>query len=262
VDFAAEYDGGDVDRLAEVVERRIRHEILYELQTGGGLAFAGEADRAAIRSAVERLKSPFRTAPARVARSLFKPGARVLDVGAGSAPWTLALASVSPTVRVTAIDLPEQTPALRDAVAAAGKTRQYDIVTLDFLADDLTGLGSYDVIVIANVCHLFPETKNRDLLGRAGRLLRREGVLTIVDQVLELDPDWQRWSVLYALGVLHDAPGGYLFPSSTYAGWLREIGLSDVGGQAVCPVPPLTLITGRSRRPSLRDSATPSARPE
>jgi SAM-dependent methyltransferase len=240
-------DCDDLDQLAGLVKDRIRLEVLYELQTGGGLAFAGEADPRSIRSAVERLTSPFRTAPARVARRLFKPGARVLDVGAGSARWSLAFASESPTVRVTAIDLPEQAPAVREAVAAAGKTRQYDVVALDFLAGDLGQLGSYDVIVVANVSHLFPESNNRELLRRVGRVLRRDGVLAIVDQVLELDPDWERWSVLYALGLLHHAPGGYLFPVSTYARWLGEIGLPDVDRRPVCPVPPLTLITGRMR---------------
>ena len=75
------------------------------------------------------------------------------------------------------------------------------------------------------------------------------GVITIIDQVLEEDPDWRRWAALYALGVLHSAPGGYLFSVREYANWFAEHGSWRVIAYPVCPLPPLTLIV--AERPLL-----------
>src|SRR5262249_25282997 len=49
----------------------------------------------------------------RVADQLAVPGLRVLDVGAGAAPWSLALAARQPDCQVTAVDLPAVLPSTR-----------------------------------------------------------------------------------------------------------------------------------------------------
>jgi CTP:molybdopterin cytidylyltransferase MocA len=66
------------------------------------------------------------------AASLLPAAARVLDAGAGAAPWSLAVAARDPACLVTAIDLPEVLPATRRAVTGAGRERQFR-----FLAGDL-----------------------------------------------------------------------------------------------------------------------------
>jgi hypothetical protein len=65
------------------------------------------------------------------AASLLPAAARVLDAGAGAAPWSLAVAARDPACLVTAVDLPAVVPATRRAVRDAGRERQFR-----FLAGD------------------------------------------------------------------------------------------------------------------------------
>lgn len=244
------------EALVRLIEGWITREILYELQTGGGIALGPVApgqDRAVlsqlatIRELVTMLRAASATAPDRLAARLGGVGRRVLDIGAGEAPWSLAFAAHSADVRVTAVDLPEQIPALHEAIAHAGRIDQYQLVATDVFVDDLRLLGRFDIIIVANVFHLFDEHRCAALLNRIVPLLDRHGVLAIIDQVFEEAPNWNRWAALYAIGVLHGAPGGHLHPARTYDQWLDRNGLSERAMVQLCPLPPLTVIMGRHR---------------
>lgn len=172
------------------------------------------------------------------------PGARVLDVGAGGAPWSLALARRDPTTQVTAVDLPAVLPATRRAVAAAGYQAQYG-----YLGGDMFTVGweeqAFDVAIAGNVCHLFGETANRSLLQRLYHALRPGGRLVIVDVVPNERLDSPRSAVLYALSLMLRTREGAAYPFSTYAAWLRDAGYEAIERYELAKRPALTLITAR-----------------
>ncbi len=99
-----------------------------------GLALRGEwraADAATSAGAeslypnlVGQLALLFEASAAHAAELLMQPSARVLDVGAGAAPWSLALAARDPGCTVTAVELPAVMPSTRSAVRAAGLEAQ------------------------------------------------------------------------------------------------------------------------------------------
>jgi SAM-dependent methyltransferase len=250
------------DRIVRAVHERLLQEMLYELQTGGGIAFYGRpldaAQRdlvAGARATVKALRALSRQAPAMLARYLGASGLKILDVGAGQAPWSMKLAATFPDVTITAVDLPEELDALRDAVRVAGMQDRFRLVGVDFFTSawpaDIRP-GSFNLVLIANVCHLFDAARNTQLFQRVIPLLRVGGKLAIIDQVLEEDPDWRRWAPLYALGALHCAPGGQLFPVRVYTSLLAGIADWTVEVHPLCPLPPLTLITAHlnEKRPT------------
>jgi len=158
------------------------------------------------------------------AASLLPPAARVLDAGAGAAPWSLGAAARDSACLVTAVDLPAILPATRRAVADAGRERQFRFLAGDLFEVDL-GRGVYDLAIVGNLCHLFDEPTNRRLLGRLYGALRPGGTLAIVDVI----PDRQeqprpRWVALYELGLLLRTAGGRVHPLAAYLGWLRDAG--------------------------------------
>ena len=55
----------------------------------------------------------------------------MLDLGAGAAPWSLALAAADPEVVVTAVDLPAVLPVPGEIVAAAGRDAQFRLLGED-----------------------------------------------------------------------------------------------------------------------------------
>ncbi|MDX6677324.1 MAG: hypothetical protein QOE31_1376 [Solirubrobacteraceae bacterium] len=246
---------GSHDALIARARQSLWRDVLYELQTGGGIALPppalgtpkAELDRrvGAIRAGIDELRSYFARAPQRLAQMLGDERQLVLDVGAGARPWSLSFAALHPTLSVTAFDLPREQAAVRDAVAAAGLANRCDIVSGNLFAEEFEDLGTFDIVILANVCHVFDASRMQELLDRVVRRVSAGGALAIVDQVLETEPDWARWSAFYAVGALHIGPGGQLHTVSDYARWTTAAGLGAIAVHALCPLPPLTALIAR-----------------
>jgi hypothetical protein len=58
--------------------------------------------------------------------------------------------------------------------------------------------AAYDVVLLANICHLFDEDRNRALLHRLRPTVRPGGLLAIIDVLTQADLAAQRWISLYA----------------------------------------------------------------
>lgn len=171
-------------------------------------------------------------------------GLRVLDVGAGSAPWSRALARRDPACRVTAVDLPEVLEVTRRAVETDCVASQFRYLGGDAFTLELE-LGAYDLAIVANFCHLFGESQNRRLLSRLRDTLHTGGVLAILDQVPNERHDGPRPVVLYGLGLLVRTSQGRVYPFSTYAAWLHQAGYEAVELSDLPSSPPTSLIIAR-----------------
>jgi SAM-dependent methyltransferase len=238
----------EYEAIAQQVKERLVNEVLYELQTGGGIALGGdpgphlERRLESIRRSLELLTREFPVAPKRVARWLGRPGVRVLDVGAGSARWSAPFAAF-PGSRLTALDIPAEFPRLESSVTDAGLRDRYRLIEGDVFQIGAEALGRHDVVIAANLFHLFADARCRELFARLAQLVEPGGTVAMIDQLLDVEPDWGRWAALYAVGILHRAPGGRLYPLTSYERWMRETGFTDVEARTICAIPPLTLVS-------------------
>ena len=172
---------------------------------------------------------------------LASTGLCILDLGAGAAPWSLAIARRDPTCRVRAVDLPAVLPATRRAVSACGLESQFDFLAGDPFAVDW-GSPVYDLAILGNICQLFDETTNRRLLARASEALRPGGRLAILDVLPDEGMDGPLPVVLYAMGLLMRTPSGRVYPFSTYVSWLREAGYESIERFDLSTASPIALI--------------------
>ena len=199
---------------------------------------------------VAHLGALFAPAAERAADHLITRSQRVLDLGAGAAPWSLALAARNPDMRATAVDMPAVLAVTRQVVATSGYATQFDYLSGDLFTIDL-GRSAYDLAIAGNLCHLFDEATNRRLLGRLFDALRPGGTLAILDALPNERLDGPRSVVLYALGLLLRTNRGQVYPFSTYVGWLREVGYEAIERIDLFATPPISLIT--TRRPAAEE---------
>ena len=190
---------------------------------------------------VVHLGAWFAPAAERAADYLIARGQRVLDLGAGAAPWSLALTVRNPNTHVTAVDMPAVLAVTRQVVTNCGLAARYDFLSGDLLTIDL-GRSAYDMAIAGCLCHLFDEATNRRLLGRLFDVLRPGGTLAILDALPNERLDGPRPVVLYALGLLLRTSRGQVYPFSTYVGWLREIGFEAIELIDLSQNPPISLI--------------------
>lgn len=172
-------------------------------------------------------------------------GPRVLDLGAGAAPWSRALAAADGSLRVTAVDLPGVAELTERAVAADGLADRVTIVAGDVFAVDPG--DRFDLVLVAGLCRLFDEATNRALARRVAELVRPGGTVAVLDTLPDADRTDGASIALYALGLALRTSRGGVHPFSSYAAWLHAAGFAGID-LVDLPTPYLSLI--RAERPA------------
>lgn len=162
------------------------------------------------------------------AELLAAPRLQILDAGAGTAPWSRAIVRREPTCTVDALDLPQVLPATRKAVADAGFEQRFRYLEADVLDDELAA-DRYDLVLAANLCHLFDPPTAERVIGKLASATRRGGSVAIVDAVPDHDdPDRRRYVALYAAGLLTRTASGRVHTFDDYRRWLRDAGACNI----------------------------------
>ncbi len=142
-----------------------------------------------------------------LARTLGPVRGDILDLGAGSAVWSLAMALQDDHARVVAVDRPSVLPAAQALADELGLAER-----LDRLPGELgeVGLpaGGFQRIVLANVLHLFDDATCTQLLRWAAPALRPGGQLVIVDVTQAASETGRRVLAAYALHLRLRHEGG------------------------------------------------------
>ena len=151
---------------------------------------------------------------------------RMLDVGGGSAAYSIAFASAQQNLEVDLLDLAEVIPIAQSHIDSAGlagriRTRPGD------LRKDKFGEG-YDLVLVSAICHMLGINDNKDLLRRCFEALAPKGRVVIQDFILEPDRTAPKSAALFALNMLVGTQAGNTYTEGDYANWLREAGFQDV----------------------------------
>jgi ubiquinone/menaquinone biosynthesis C-methylase UbiE len=178
------------------------------------------------------------------AAALLGPVERILDVGAGAAPWSLAIAQRNPRCRVTALDLDAVIPTTRGAVAASGSADRFTYLPGDIFTVALPE-KAYDLVVLGNVCHLFDAPAILRLLRRLRHALRPGGRIAVIDAIVPDDEETARSVRLYAVGLLTRTSAGAVHSEKSYRDWLATAGYEHVEIRRASQSPPVSLLTGR-----------------
>lgn len=149
----------------------------------------------------------------------------VLDVGAGAAGWSLALARRDPATTVTALDWPAVLTIAQKAAEEAGLPERFAAIAGDYHTVALPE-AAFDLAIVANVTHLETAGGNRHLFERLRRALRPGGEIAVID-VFPGQPAGALPAALYALGLALRTANGRVQGSADLESWLTAAGFAD-----------------------------------
>ncbi len=196
----------------------------------------GEAFYQAQAAALEWMLAPAAEAASAVLAR--RAPREVLDVGAGSAVWSLAVAKRDSAVRVTALDRPGVLQVALAAAARAGLSKQLIALPGEFNTVELMD-DHFDLAIIANVAHLLTPEGNVALLRRIHGALKPGGAVAVID-VVPGNPTGDLPRALYALGLALRTKSGRTYSREELDRCLSEGGF-DPGTWTGLDVVPHTL---------------------
>jgi 2-polyprenyl-3-methyl-5-hydroxy-6-metoxy-1,4-benzoquinol methylase len=179
---------------------------------------------AAYSPIVSGLAELFVEAARQLAATLAGSPAQILDVGAGSGIWSLAMAEHHPHARVTALDLPGVLPAFRLQAEHLGLVGRTLTLAGDFHHVELPP-QRFDRVVLANVLHLEPPAQAAALICRVASSLVRGGDLVIVEMLGDGTAAGERARAIYALHLALRTRQGQVHPLSELQAWVEQAGL-------------------------------------
>jgi len=152
---------------------------------------------------------------------------QILDVAAGSAPWSAAFAQQYSSARVTAVDLPAVVEQGRQQIADLGLENRYTWIEADMEAIEYPA-ASYDLVIIAHICRFIGEERARALLKKLTKSLRPGATLILADVFFSDDQSSPPAALTLDLSMLVNTAQGHIWTCNEVSTWLQESGLSAV----------------------------------
>lgn len=156
------------------------------------------------------------------------PGApRILDLGAGAAPWSMALLTHHPDATAVVNDLPGVIDLAAEKAAALGFTERVELRPGDFRSLAFEPQG-YDLVVLGHVCRTEGEQGAPALIRRAFDALRPGGRLLLADYFADNTRKFNPFGVLMGTTMMASTERGFCFTHERFQGWLAGAGFRPV----------------------------------
>ena len=111
-----------------------------------------------------------------------RKGLRVLDLGSGSAVWSLAIAHHDPESEITAVDWPTLLETAEKAAASIGVESRFKMIAGDYWQVPIPP-GTFDLVILANEILLYDDQQSQQLLHLAAEALQETGEIAILETV-------------------------------------------------------------------------------
>ena len=165
----------------------------------------------------------------------------VLDVAAGSGVWGIAIAQLSPTVTVTAVDWPNVLEITKQVAEKNGVGNRLKTSPGDLLAADF-GKG-HQVATLGHILHSEGRERSRKLLKKTFEALAPGGTIAIMEFLPNEERTGPPDALIFAVNMLAMTETGDTYPFGEISGWLREAGFVNPRLLDVPAVSPLVLAT-------------------
>ena len=175
------------------------------------------------------------------------PAARILDLGAGGAPWVIAMLTACPLGRAVVNDLPGVLEVAKRKAAEFGVADRCEWRPGDYHAIDIEA-EVYDLVVLSHVCRAEGADGAGRLIRRAHDALRPGGRVIVADYFCDPEHKHNPHAVLMGATMMASTLHGATYTTGEFGGWLRGAGFSDL--RIIEPIGFQQCIVA-SRRPSM-----------
>ncbi len=151
---------------------------------------------------------------------------QVLDVGAGSAPWSAAFAQRYVSAQVTALDLSAVVIEGKRQIDELGLHDRYTWISADMNTVELLPLA-YHLIIVGHVFRFIGDEQVQTLISKLKKSLRPGGTLLVADIFLSDDQQGPPAAINLDISMLVNTAQGRIRTCDEMVVWLRDSGLQE-----------------------------------
>ena len=155
------------------------------------------------------------------------PGLKVLDLGAGGAPWSIAVLDQSEKSTAVINDLPEVIPEAEAQIVERKLSDRVKFSVGDFHEVDFAD-EAFDLVVLGHVCRTEGPEFAKALIAKAAGCLRPGGRLVVADYFADNERKLNAFGVQMGLTMLANTRRGQILTHEQVVGWLTEQPLEAV----------------------------------
>lgn len=178
------------------------------------------------------------------------PSTRVLDLGAGGAPWSIAVLEACPQGSAVVNDLPGVLDVARRRTTEHGVAGRCQLRPGDYFEVPIEPAG-FDLVVLGHVCRVEGEAGTRRLLERAREALVPGGRLLLCDYFLGPERRSTPHAAVMGTTMAASTRRGATWTYAEFAGWLGDAGFA--GLRLVEPIGFQRVIVATKTREAARD---------
>jgi 2-polyprenyl-3-methyl-5-hydroxy-6-metoxy-1,4-benzoquinol methylase len=151
---------------------------------------------------------------------------RMLDVGGGSAAFSMEIVRKNPSIQAVVLDLPHVIPLTKEYVSKAGLLNNFEFIESDYLADDFE-MG-YDLILLSAIVHSNSYEQNKTLIKKCTDALNKNGMIIISDFIMNEDRTQPAHGAMFALNMLVETANGDTYTESEVREWFQSAGITSI----------------------------------
>lgn len=152
---------------------------------------------------------------------------RILDLGAGGAPWSIAFLERCPAASAVVNDLPGVVELAADVAAERGLYDRVELRSGDYLEIRVEP-GAYDVVVLGHLLRTEGPARSQQLVQRAFDALRPGGRVIVADYFTDGGRSLHPFGVLMGATMAASTERGGPLVHDEVAEWLRGAGFRPV----------------------------------
>ena len=150
----------------------------------------------------------------------------ILDVGGGSAAFSMELVKKNPSIKATVLDLPHVIPLTKRYVSEAGLTEKFQFLEGSYLTTELK--VGYDLILLSAIIHINSYEQNKSLVKKCADALNQGGMIIINDFVMNDDRTQPSYGALFSLNMLVGTEKGDTYTEKEISEWYEAAGLTKI----------------------------------
>lgn len=172
------------------------------------------------------------------------PGTRphVLELGAGAAPWSVAVLERLEDARTVVNDLPDVLPLALDELNGRGLGDRLEALPGSYF-DIALRKEHFQLVVLGHVCRAEGDEGARALVSRAAGALAAGGTLVVTEYLLDDDLSGPAQAQLLGTTMVASTERGATFTHAEVRRWVTDAGL--VVEHDGIPVPPTAVVLAR-----------------